>query len=229
LPSRGGTSAFTRSFRSAADECAAAARSWLPGSSGRDVAEETTGSPKVPGESRLSVCHVQSTPAGLRAPDQYGAAAWPLVSEQQGLPRLVFRRSIAWPSDSLSTLRGAGYPNPTQDALPAAGQALPDGLSTRRTPSRGFRVLLTSQSSSPKLLGASRVALAITRQGSHRSVRARIRAYGSSTSRVAARKGPRSYSIELRGHGLEPRGVPHVALDRVCWLTLRFPPQGPPG
>jgi hypothetical protein len=74
-----------------------------------------------------------------------------------------------------------------------------------------------------------RVALAITRQGSHRSVRAHIRAYGSSTSRFAARKGPRSYSIELRGHGLEPRCVPHVALDRVCWLTLRFPPQGPPG
>src|SRR6516162_9894362 len=71
---------------------------------------------------------------------------------------------------------------------------------------------------------AGRVALAITRQGSHRSVRARIRAYGSSTSRFAARKGPRSYSIELRGHDLEPRGVPHVALDRVCWLTLRFPP-----
>ena len=74
-----------------------------------------------------------------------------------------------------------------------------------------------------------RVALAITRQGSHRSVRARIRAYGSSTSRFATRKGPRRYSIELRGHGLEPRWVPHGSLDRVGWLTLRFPPQGPPG
>jgi hypothetical protein len=37
---------------------------------------------------------------GLLAPDQYGAAAWPLVSEQQRLPRKVFRRSIAWLSDS---------------------------------------------------------------------------------------------------------------------------------
>ena len=74
-----------------------------------------------------------------------------------------------------------------------------------------------------------RVALAITRQGSHRSVRAHIRAYGSSTSRFAARKGSRSYSIQLRGQGLEPRSVPHVSLDRVGWLTLRFPPQGPPG
>ena len=58
----------------------------------------------------ISVCHVQSTPVGLRAPDRYGAAAWPLVWEQQRLPRKVFRRSIVWLSDSLSTLRQAGCP-----------------------------------------------------------------------------------------------------------------------
>ena len=45
------------------------------------------------------------TPAGLLAPDHYGAAAWPLVCEQQRLLRKVFRRSIAWLSDSLSTPR----------------------------------------------------------------------------------------------------------------------------
>lgn len=33
---------------------------------------------------------------------------------------------------------------------------------------------------------------------SHRPVRARIRAYGSSTNSFAAREGPRSYSIKLR-------------------------------
>jgi hypothetical protein len=49
LPSFGGTSAFTRSFRSSADECAAEAWSWSPGGSGRDCAEETTGSPKFLG------------------------------------------------------------------------------------------------------------------------------------------------------------------------------------
>ena len=37
-------------------------------------------------------------------------AAWPLVCEQQRLPRKVFRRSIAWLSNSLSTLRRLGYP-----------------------------------------------------------------------------------------------------------------------
>ena len=41
------------------------------------------------------------TPAGLLAPDHCGAAAWPLVIEWQRLPRKVFRRSIAWLSDSL--------------------------------------------------------------------------------------------------------------------------------
>ena len=139
LPSLGGASAFTRSFRSPADECAAEAWSCYPGSSGREFAEETTGSRKFLGNPDCPFAHVQSTPAGLLAPDHGGAAAWPLVSEQQRLPRKVFRRSIAWLSDWLSTLRGAGYPRPTPDSLPAAGQALPGGLSTRRVPLKGFR------------------------------------------------------------------------------------------
>ncbi len=70
------------------------------------------------------------------------AAAWPLVIEGQRLPRKVFRRSIAWLSDSLSTLRSAGYPRPTQDSLPVAGQALLDGVSTRKIPMKGFRFVI---------------------------------------------------------------------------------------
>src|SRR3954466_9518117 len=80
-------------------------------------------------------------PAGPLSPDRYGATAWPLVGEQQRLPRKVFRRSIAWLSDSLSTLRRAGYPASTQDSLPAVGQTLLGGLFTRKVPSEGFRVL----------------------------------------------------------------------------------------
>ncbi len=71
----------------------------------------------------------------------HSAAAWPLVFQKQRLPRKVFRSSIAWLSDSLSTLRRTGYPAATQDSLPAAGQALPDGLSTRKVPLKGFRVV----------------------------------------------------------------------------------------
>ena len=108
--------------------------------SSRDLIEETTGPPKFLENPNCLSAHVQSTPAGLLAPDQYGTAAWPLVCEQQRLPRWVFRRSIAWLSDSLSTLRRAGYPTTTQDSLPAAGQALPDGLPTRRVPTKGLKV-----------------------------------------------------------------------------------------
>ena len=76
------------------------------------IAEETTGSPKFL-RNQLSVCTCSNpTPAGLLAPDHYGAAAWPLVIERQRLPRKVFRRSIAWLSNSLSTLRSEGYPAP---------------------------------------------------------------------------------------------------------------------
>src|SRR5262249_1047082 len=58
----------------------------------------------------ISVCPVQPTPAGLRAPDRYSVAAWPLVCEQQKLPRKVFRRSIDRRWDSLCTVRRTGYP-----------------------------------------------------------------------------------------------------------------------
>jgi hypothetical protein len=76
------------------------------------VAEETTGTRKFLGNPYCLFAHVQSTPAGLLTPDHCGAAAWPLVCEKQGLPRKVFRRSIAWHSDWLSTLRSPGYPDP---------------------------------------------------------------------------------------------------------------------
>jgi hypothetical protein len=63
----------------------------------------------------------------------------------------VFRRSVAWLSDSLSTLRSADYSYTTQDSLSVAGQALLDGLSTRTVPLKGFRVVTYISSSSPKL------------------------------------------------------------------------------
>jgi hypothetical protein len=112
---------------------------------------------QVPGEPQVSVRHVQSTLAGLLAPDHYGAAARPLASEKQRLPRKVFRRSIAWLSDSLSALRSAGYPRPTQDSLlrrRRTGQALLDGLSTRRVPLKGFRTVSYISTPFPKLLAA---------------------------------------------------------------------------
>ena len=65
----------------------------------------------------------------------------PWSSKGKGSHDWVFRRSIAWLSDSLSTLRNADYSNTTQDSLPVAGQALLDGLSTRKVPMKGFKVV----------------------------------------------------------------------------------------
>ena len=151
FPSLGGTSVPLVVFAPLADECTAEAWSWLPGISSRDVSEETAGSPKFLGNPDCPFAHVQSTPAGLRAPDHCSAAAWPLVNQKQRLPRKVFRSSIAWLSDWLSTLRRTGYPAATQDSLPAAGQALPNGHSTRKVPTKGFRSASYISSSFPKL------------------------------------------------------------------------------
>jgi hypothetical protein len=58
-------------------------------------------------------------------------------------------RTAKAPARGLSTLHSmafgltvyasqCGLPRPTQDSLPAAGQALPGGLSTRKVPLKGF-------------------------------------------------------------------------------------------
>ena len=107
---------------------------------------------QVPGEPQLSVCTCSNpTPAGLLVSDHYDTAAWPLVCKKQRLPRQAFRSSIAWLSDSLSTLRSDGYPDPTQDSLPVAGQALLDGFRTRKVPMKGFKVVSYISFSFPKL------------------------------------------------------------------------------
>jgi hypothetical protein len=46
----------------------------------------------------------------------------------------------SWLSDSLSTYHRVCCLPAAQDSLPAAGQALPDGLSTRKIPTKGFKV-----------------------------------------------------------------------------------------
>ena len=79
------------------------------------------------------------TPAGLLASDHCDTAAWPLVCKKQRLPRKVFRSSIAWLSDWLFTLRGVSYLSTTQNSLPVAGQALLNGIPTRKVPMKGFK------------------------------------------------------------------------------------------
>ena len=115
----------------------------------------TPGAPKFLGNPNCPFAHV---PIRLRQDCSHQTITvqqrGPWYFNSKGSHDLVFRRSIAWLSDSLSTLRSADYSNTTQDSLPVAGQALLDGLSTRMVPLKGFRVVDYISSSSPKLLGA---------------------------------------------------------------------------
>ena len=77
---------------------------------------------------RTSICTCSSTPVGRNVPHQSGTPARSSLKRERRLQHIIlFRGSIAWLLDSLSTLRGAGCPNTTQDSLPAAGYALPGG------------------------------------------------------------------------------------------------------
>ena len=133
---------FHSLFRSPADECTAEAWSWSPGISSRDFAEETTGPPKFLGNLNCPFAHV---PIRRRQDCLHQT-----ITVQQRGP--WSSKKAKAPTKGLSTLNSmafglavyasqCGLPNPTQDSLPAAGQALPDGLSTRRIPMKGFKVV----------------------------------------------------------------------------------------
>ena len=103
------------------------------------------------GTSMIRLPCSKPTPAGLLAPDHTVQQRGPWSSQGKGSHDWVFRRSIAWPSDSLSTLRDANYSNTTQDSLPVAGQDLLDGVLTRKVPMKGFKVVVYISSPLPKL------------------------------------------------------------------------------
>ncbi len=81
------------------------------------------------------------TPAGLLAPDHTVQQLGPWYGKSKGSHDWVFRRSIAWLSDLLFTLRGVSYLSTTQNSLPVAGQALLGGVRTRKVPMKGFKVV----------------------------------------------------------------------------------------
>ena len=63
------------------------------------------------------------------------------------------------------------YLSTTQNSLPVAGQALLDGVRTRKVPMKGFKVVVTSHSPFPSLLGAIASTAELTR---HLSLRADV-------------------------------------------------------
>ena len=79
------------------------------------------------------------------------------------------------PTTGLSTLNSIAFglavyaspgslPSTTQDSLPVAGQALLDGVHTRKIPMIGFKVVGYISSPYPKLLGANASPSEVARQ-----------------------------------------------------------------
>src|SRR5271157_1692005 len=91
----------------------------------------------------------------LLSPDiDHELVAWrgPRVTQRRRLTTMAFRGSITRRLISLSTLRSGGYPLATQDSLPAAGPALPDGIGYPQDSQRKVSSLWLF--SFPELLGA---------------------------------------------------------------------------
>jgi hypothetical protein len=119
--------------------------------SSRDVTEEATGSPKFLENLNCPFAHV------------------PIRRRQDCLHQTIQCSNVALghrkakaPTKGLSALNSmasglavyaspSSLPPPTQDSLPVAGQALPDGLFTRKVPMKNFRSASYISSPFPKL------------------------------------------------------------------------------
>jgi len=110
-----------------------------PATPSRDNARGNVRFSQVPVVPHLSVCSCSPTPVGWVSLTFDETPMRPPLIQPRGLRRQYCRGSMAWLPNSLSTLRGAGHPYPTQDSLPAAGQALPDGIFTRRGSEERFQ------------------------------------------------------------------------------------------
>jgi hypothetical protein len=77
----------------------------------------------------IFICPCSSTPVGLAMLDNSASfVLLPQKRERKLRRKFLFRGSLPWLLNSLSTLRGADYSSPTQDSLPTAGKALPGGF-----------------------------------------------------------------------------------------------------
>ena len=100
---------------------------------------------------RMSICTCSSTPVGRAVPHQSGTPARSSLKRERRLQHaILFRGSIAWLLDSLSTLRSAGYPKhharlASGCRLHSAGWAEPtQGSDEKFHPSKGRNPLLPS-------------------------------------------------------------------------------------
>lgn len=111
---------------------------------------ETTGSPTFLGNPSCALA-LLFDPGRPHASGHTMRRRGPRYVHNEGSREYSFRGSITRLRHWLSTLRSAGYPYTTQDSLPAAGQALPDGLDYPQGSIERFHVVSYMRSSFPKL------------------------------------------------------------------------------
>jgi len=111
---------------------------WSPGSPSRDFFHGDDRISYVPGEPLLCSCPALR-PRQDRRIRPCNASARPPICPPRRLLHSYFRGSITRLRHWLSTLRRPGRPDTTQDSLPAAGQALPDGLDYPQGSSKRFQ------------------------------------------------------------------------------------------
>jgi len=99
----------------------------------------STGPPRFPENPPVSM-PCSPTPAGPRAPGQYGVSTWPTLCPRRRLPRQS-SFGAQWHGLETRCLRFVApvSPHTTQDSLPVACQTLPGGIRTRRILTKGFR------------------------------------------------------------------------------------------
>jgi hypothetical protein len=140
FPSLGGTSVVLAVFAPRRTSTAAEAWSCSPGNSGR-ILPRRRQDLSSSWRTQMSVCTCSSTPAGLLAPDLIRSSSVAHAMTKAKAPCGLSISKLNSMAFGLAVYASQCWlPSPTQDSLPAVGQTLLDGLSTRRVPMKGFRV-----------------------------------------------------------------------------------------
>jgi hypothetical protein len=129
------------------------ARGWLPGIPIRVCFRGDDRISQVPGEPPFPFAHALR-PRPADAPlTKAGRSRGPRYGNDEGADDKRLSRLNRMASGLAAYVSRAWLPAPAQGSLPGAGQALLNGLSTRRAPLKGFQLTSCSLSSFPKLLG----------------------------------------------------------------------------
>jgi hypothetical protein len=119
---------------------------------------ETTGSPKFLGSPNLRLRMFSDPGRSIRLRPLRGVRMAPAVSRTKAPTIKSISRLDSMAFGLAAYVSRCWSPFTAQGSLPGAGQALLDGLLTRKAPAKGFQLTSCSLSSLPKLLGTMKHA-----------------------------------------------------------------------